>query len=144
MSGGRSKATIILVIVLGAACSSTSLPRSATTSATSTSRPRTSFCDLYRQDANDGHLRNWNLTENGKTASYVVTLRGLADAATAALKPDVERILAYYAAPNPQPSPAEYLAGLRSGERVLEYVQRSCGIDTNASPPPGDSSTTTP
>jgi hypothetical protein len=133
----------LVVVVIAAACSSS---RSATRLAPSTSvrSPQASFCDLYRHDAGNGRLRNWNLNDNAKTPSYTETLRGLADAAPPDLKPDIARILSYYAAPHPQLSPAEELAALRSGQRVLAYVHDTCGIDTTASPPPGDAPTTRP
>jgi hypothetical protein len=135
---------MLVAAVIVASCSSS---RSATQLAPSTSssrNPRATFCDLYRRDAGDGQLRNWNLNDNAKTASYTATLRALADSAPPELKPDIAHILSYYAAPQPHLSPAEYLADLRSGERVLAYVQDDCGIDTTASPPPGDTSTTGP
>jgi len=31
--------------------------------------PKVAFCDLYRRDAGDGRLRNWDLNDNAKTAS---------------------------------------------------------------------------
>jgi hypothetical protein len=134
---------MLVGVVIAAACASS---RSATQVAPPTSSvgsPET-FCDLYRRDAGDGRLRNWNLNDNAKTPSYTETLRALAGAAPPDLKPDVARILAYYASPAPHLSPAEYQAGLGSGERVLTYVHDACGIDTAAGPPPGDTSTTTP
>jgi hypothetical protein len=139
-----TRVMMLVVAVIAAACSSS---RSATQLAPSTSsgrNPRATFCDLYRRDAGDGQLRNWNLNDNAKTESYTETLRALVDAAPPDLKPDIARILSYYATPQPHLSPAEYLADLRSGERVLAYVHDACGIDTTASPPPGDTATTGP
>jgi hypothetical protein len=106
---------MLVAVVIAAACSSS---RSATHVAPSTSsvrRPKVAFCDLYRRDAADGRLRNWNLNDNSKTPSYSETLRALADAAPPALKLDIARILSYYATPQPHLSPAEDLAALRSG-----------------------------
>jgi hypothetical protein len=143
MSASRATRVLMLVVaVIAAACSSS---HSATRLAPSTSSgrsPRTTFCDLYRQDASNGRLRNWNLNGNAKTPSYTATLRAFADAAPPNLKSDIAPILSYYAAPHRQLSPAEGLAALRSGECVLAYVHDTCGIDTTASPPPGDTATT--
>jgi hypothetical protein len=134
---------LVATAVIGGCSSSHSANQVA--SPTSSSRgARLGFCDLYRRDTHDGHLRNWNLTENAKTVGYVVTLRGLADAAPPDLRPDINRILSYYVSPEPRLSPADYEAGLQSGERVLRYVQQTCHVDTESSPPPGDASTTTP
>jgi len=131
------------VVVVAAACSSSP---SATQDPPSTpsGNLHAAFCDIYRRDASDGRLRNWDLNDNAKTPSYTETLQALADAAPPDLKPDVARILSYYATPQPHVSSAQYEAGLRSGERVLAYVHDTCGIDTAASPPPGDTSTATP
>ena len=143
MLASRATRVLMLVVaVIAAACSSS---QSATRLAPSTSSgrsPRATFCDLYRHDAGNGRLRNWNLNDNAKTPSYTETLRALADAAPSHLQSDIAPILSYYAAPHPQLSPAEGLAALRSGERVLAYVRDTCGIDTTASPPPGDTATT--
>jgi hypothetical protein len=125
-------------------CSSSRSADQVATAQTTNPVAKSGFCDLYRRDAGNGQLRNWDLNDNGKTPSYTETLRGLADAAPPELKPDVERILSYYAASQPHTSPADYHTGLRSGERVLQYVRNTCRIDTNASPPPGDTATTTP
>ena len=137
-----TRVTMLVVVVIAAACSSS---RSATQVAPSASSGRSSkaaFCDLYRRDAGDGRLRNWNLNDNAKTPSYTETLHALADVAPPDLRSDIARILSYYATPQPHLSPAEYQAGLGSGERVLAYVHDTCGIDTAGSPPPGDTSTT--
>jgi hypothetical protein len=134
---------MLVLAVIAVACSSS---RSATEVAPSTSSApslQTSFCDLYRRDAGDGQLRNWNLDENGKTARYAETLRGLADAAPPDLKADIARILYYYATPQPHLSPAEELADLRSGEHVLAYLHNTCRIDTTGVPP-GDTPTSAP
>jgi hypothetical protein len=96
----------LVVVVIGAACSSSRSATQVVPSATSGGSPH-AFCDLYRRDAGDGRLRNWNLTANGKTPSYTETLRALADAAPPELKSDIVRILSYYAAPHPQLSAAE-------------------------------------
>jgi hypothetical protein len=135
--------TMVVVVVIAAACSSS---RSATQVAPSASSGRSpnAFCDLYRRDAGNGRLRNWDLNDNAKTSSYTETLHALAEAAPPDLKPDIARILSYYATPQPHLSETEYLADLRSGARVLAYVHGTCGIDTAASPPPGDASTTAP
>jgi hypothetical protein len=135
---------MLVVVVIGAACSSSRSATQVAPSSSSVGSPKAAFCDLYRRDAGDGRIRNWDLNDNGKTASYTETLHALADAAPPDLKPDIARILSYYASPQPQLSPTEYQAGLASGERVLAYVHDTCGIDTAASPPPGDTSTTTP
>jgi len=135
---------VLVVAVFATGCSSS---RSATQIAgpPSSSRiPQAAFCDLYRRDANDGRLRNWDLNGNAKTPSYTKTLRALADVAPPNLKADVTRILSYYASPQPHLSTAEGLAALGSGTRVLAYVHHICGIDTDASPPPGDTSTAAP
>jgi len=135
---------MLVVAVIAAACSSSRPATQVAPSASSSTIPQAAFCGLYRRDAGDGRLRNWNLDDNGKTPSYTETLRALADAAPSDLKPDIARILSYYAAPQPHLSPAEEQAALGSGERVLAYVHDVCGIDTAASPPPGDTSTTAP
>jgi hypothetical protein len=132
------------VVVIAAACASSRSATQVGPTASSATSPSATFCDLYRRDAGDGRLRNWDLNDNAKTSRYTETLRALADAAPPGLKPDVERILSYYATPQPEISPAEYQAGLGTGERVLAYVNDTCGIDTSASPPPGDQSTTAP
>jgi hypothetical protein len=100
--------------------------------------PQSAFCVLYRHDADRGRLRNLDLNGNAKTPSYARTLRALARAAPPNLKPDVMRILSYYASRQSHLSVAEGLAALVSGRRVLAYVHHVCGIDTDASPPPGD------
>jgi hypothetical protein len=112
-------------------------------SVSSSRSPKVSFCDLYRRDAGDGQLRNWDLNDNPKTLSYTDTLRALADAAPSTLKPDIARILTYYSNPSPpRPSMSEYKAQLESGERVLAYVEHTCAVDTSGSPP-GDTSSPT-
>ena len=134
---------MLVVLVIATACSSS---RSASShvvpSATSGASP-TAFCDLYRSDAGDGRLRNWDLTGNGKTPSYTETLRTLAEAAPPDLRADIARILSYYAAPHPHLLLAQGIASLGSGERVLAYIHDTCRIDT-AGLPPGDTSTTAP
>jgi len=135
---------MLVVVVFAAACSSSRTATRAAPSATSSGNTQAGFCDLYRRDAGDGRLRNWDLNDNPKTPSYTETLRALADAAPPDLKPDIARILSYYATAQPQISPTEYQAGLASGERVLAYVHDTCGINTTSSPPPGDTSTATP
>ncbi len=137
-----TRVMMLLVVFIAAACSSSRSTNQVVPSATSGGSTK-AFCDLYRRDAGDGRLRNWNLTDNGKTPSYTQTLRALADAAPSNLKSDITRILSYYAAPHPQLSPAEDLAALQSGDRVLAYVHDTCGIDTTALPP-GDALTTEP
>ncbi|HTK15727.1 MAG TPA: hypothetical protein VL769_04985 [Acidimicrobiia bacterium] len=99
--------------------------------------PKVAFCDLYRRDAGDGRLRNWDLNDNAKTASYTETLRALNDAAPSALKSDIAPILSYYAGPPRHLSllSKEYHELLASGARVLAYVHDTCGIDTAATPP---------
>jgi hypothetical protein len=134
---------MLVVVVIAAACASSRSATQVAPPASSGRSPKT-FCDLYRGDAGDGRLRNWNLNDNAKTPSYTETLHALAAAAPPDLKPDIARILSYYASPQPHLSPAAYQAGLGSGERVLAYVHDTCGIDTTAAPPPGDTSTTTP
>jgi hypothetical protein len=133
---------VLVVMVITAACSSSRPPTQVAPSDSSGKGPQP-FCDLYRRDANDGELRNWDLNDNAKTPGYTNTLRALADAAPPELKSDIARILSYYATPEPKVSPAEYQAGLRSGERVLAYVHDRCGIDTTGTPP-GDTSSTAP
>ena len=140
-AGRSSRVMLLAVVVIAAACSSSRSAIQTAPSATSDRTPKAAFCDLYRRDGGDGRLRNWNLTGNGKTPFYAQTLRALADAAPSELKSDLARILSYYAAPHPQLSPAEGLAALKSGDRVLAYVHGTCGIDT-AALPPGDALTT--
>jgi hypothetical protein len=135
---------MMLAAAVIASCSSSRSANQAPTSKTSNPVANPRFCDLYRRDAGNGRLRNWDLDDNGKTPSYAETLRGLAAVAPPELKPDVERILSYYEAAQPQVSVADYQADLQSGQRVLQYVHNTCRIDTNASPPPGDTVTTTP
>jgi len=135
---------MLVVAVIAAACSSTQSTSRPAPSASLGRSPRATFCDLYRYDAGDGRLRNWNLNDNAKTPSYTETLRALADASPPELRSDIARILSYYAASRPQLSPAEGLAALRSSARVLAYVHDTCGIDTTASPPPGDTAFTGP
>jgi len=131
----------MIVAILVAGCSSSSGASHRAVGRSSGRTPDATFCELFRRDANDGRLRNWNLTENGKTAAYVGTLRALANAAPAHLKSDIDRVLTYYASSNPSMSTADDLASLQSGQRVLDYVEHTCGIDTTSSPPPGDSGT---
>jgi hypothetical protein len=134
---------MLVVVAIGAACSSSRSATKVAPSASSSTSSKAAFCDLYRRDAGDGRLRNWDLTGNGKTPRYTETLRALADAAPSDLKLDIARILSYYAAPHPLLSPAEGMAALRSGARLLAYVHDTCGIHT-AGLPPGDTSTNAP
>jgi hypothetical protein len=98
---------------------------------------------LYRRDANNGQLSNWDLNDNPKTARYAATLRALDAVAPASLRRDVDPILAYYTgAASPPRSWASYIAILKSGARVLAYVNETCGIDTSDTPE--DSSTSAP
>ena len=144
LANRATRVLMLAVAVIATACSSSqSATRPAPPSSLGRS-PRATFCDLYRHDAGNGRLRNWNLNDNAKTPTYTETLRALADASPPELRSNIARILSYYAAPHPQLSPAERLAALRSGERVLAYVHDTCGIDTTASPPPGDTVTTGP
>jgi hypothetical protein len=144
VSARRLTSVVVLAAAAITSCSSSRSANRVATSQTSSPVAKSGFCDLYRRDAGNGKLRNWDLNDNGKTPTYTETLRGLADAAPPELKPDIERILSYYAASQPHVSPADYQAGLQSGERVLKYVHNTCEIDTNASPPPGDTASTTP
>ncbi|HLN05029.1 MAG TPA: hypothetical protein VK217_02025, partial [Acidimicrobiales bacterium] len=84
---------MLVVAVIAAACSSSRPATQVAPSASSSTIPQAAFCGLYRRDAGDGRLRNWNLDDNGKTPSYTETLRALADAAPSDLKPDIARIL---------------------------------------------------
>ena len=146
MRMSASRATRVMTLVLAfiaAACSSSRSATQVAPPASSGKSPKASFCDLYRRDAGDGRLRNWNLDDNGKIARYTETLRALGDAAPPELKADIARILYYYATPQPHLSPAEELADLRSGEHVLGYVHNTCRIDTSGVPP-GDAPTTAP
>jgi hypothetical protein len=142
-SSRATREMTLALAVIAAACSSSPSATHVAPSVSSGRSPKASFCDLYRRDAGDGRLRNWNLDDNGKTPRYTETLRALADAAPPDLKADIARILYYYATPQPHLSPAEDLADLRSGEHVLAYVHSTCGIDT-AGLPPGDTPTTAP
>jgi hypothetical protein len=139
MAATRVRALMTLAALSVTACSS-----SHTISTPTTGAPKASFCAVYAAASRDGRLRNWDLNDNPKTPAFTQTLRVFAAAAPPALRADVTRILSYYADPNPNPTPAEYEAGLRSGARVLAYVTRTCGIDTQAAPPPGDTSSTAP
>jgi hypothetical protein len=139
-----TRVMMLFAVVIAAACSSSRSSSHVAPPASSSTGSKAAFCDLYRRDAGDGRLRNWNLDDNGKTPSYTETLRALANVAPPDLKSDIARILYYYATPQPSLSPAEDLAALRSGERVLAYVHNTCGIDTATGPPPGDTSTTAP
>jgi len=115
MLANRATRVLMLVVaVIAAACSSTQSTSRPAPSASLGRSPRATFCDLYRYDAGDGRLRNWNLNDNAKTPSYTETLRALADASPPELRSDIARILSYYAASSPQLSPAEGLAALRS------------------------------
>jgi hypothetical protein len=136
---------VLLVVATIATGSSSSWAAIETARSSSSDKvPASAFCVLYRHDANNGRLRNWDLNGNAKTPSYARTLRALARAAPPRLKPDVMRILSYYASRQSHLSAAEGLTALGSGRRVLAYVQHVCGIDTDASPPPGDASTPAP
>src|SRR5438270_5524609 len=94
------RAVVGAAVVVLAACSS-SQPSASTAQSTSPRDMATTFCALYRRDANNGQLRNWNLDDNGKTGSYVHTLRALDAVAPSPLRPDVDRILAYYSSSHP-------------------------------------------
>src|SRR3954469_21852027 len=103
----RTMSFAVLVVCVSACGSSRSVtsitpgtsPRIATTTSTSTAPDTgTSFCDLYRRDASDGRLRNWDLNDNAATPSYTETLRALDNAAPSGLKSDIARILVHYEA----------------------------------------------
>jgi hypothetical protein len=134
--------TAMAAVVLVPACSSSG----SSTRVASTTPPTgsgTAFCALYRRDASDGQLRNWDLNDNGKTASYVDTLRALDAAAPPSIRRDIDPILTYYASAKPQPTPIDYQADLAAGTRVLAYVHKTCAIDTSGVPP-GDTTATAP
>jgi hypothetical protein len=141
MCAGRTICAVLAGVVVLAACSPSRSSGAAPT--TSPSENGDVFCALYRRDAGDGQLRNWDLNDNGKTASYADTLRALDAAAPSSLRRDVDPILTYYASANPQLSPADDQTDLAAGARVLAFVHETCGIDTSA-PPPGDATPTMP